>query len=194
MKYTNSLYKWTLQKANHKNASAFLAFVSFIESSIFPVPPDIILIPMVLLKRKKTWFYAFICTISSVLGAMIGYCIGAFLYETVGRFIIDSYNLNDSFLEFKNYYMQYGIWLVLLGGFTPFPYKLITISSGVFLLNFPLFILMSIVSRGFRFFSVAGILWYFGPKMQKFIEKHFGKFTLIFFFMLVLSYALIKIL
>ena len=188
----NSLYKWTLEKAAHKKASWFLGFISFIESSVFPVPPDIILIPMVLAKREKVISYISICTIGSVLGAILGYIIGAVLYESVGVFIIESYNLGNKFDIFKDYYIKYGVWLILLGGFTPFPYKLITIASGVFMLNFPLFILMSIISRGIRFTAVASLLWYFGPQVKQIIENHFGKYTFIFFFFLVLSYALIK--
>ena len=188
----NSLYKWTLEKAGHKKASWFLGFISFIESSVFPVPPDIILIPMVLAKREKVISYISICTIGSVLGAILGYIIGAVLYESVGLFIIESYNLGNKFNIFKDYYIKYGVWLILLGGFTPFPYKLITIASGVFMLNFPLFILMSIISRGIRFTAVASLLWYFGPQVKQIIENHFGKYTFTFFFFLVLSYALIK--
>ena len=190
----NSLYKWTLEKAAHKKASWFLGFISFIESSVFPVPPDIILIPMVLAKREKVISYISICTIGSVLGAILGYIIGAVLYESVGVFIIESYNLGNKFNIFKDYYIKYGVLLILLGGFTPFPYKLITIASGVFMLNFPLFILMSIISRGIRFTAVASLLWYFGPQVKQIIENHFGKYTFTFFFILVLSYALIKIL
>ena len=188
----NSLYKWTLEKAAHKKASWFLGFISFIESSVFPVPPDIILIPMVLAKREKVISYISICTNGSVLGAILGYIIGAVLYESVGVFIIESYNLGNKFNIFKDYYIKYGVWLILLGGFTPFPYKLITIASGVFMLNFPLFILMSIISRGIRFTAVASLLWYFGPQVKQIIENHFGKYTFTFFFFLVLSYALIK--
>jgi len=152
MKYINSLYFWTIKYSGHKNASWFLAFVSFIESSIFPIPPDIIMIPMILSNRRKAFIYALICTISSVLGGILAYFIGFFLFDTIGKFILETYNLNEGFNGFRDYYDQYGIWIVLGGGFTPFPFKLITLASGFFALNFPLFVIMSIISRGGRFF------------------------------------------
>ena len=166
-----SLYKWTISKANHPKAPWFLAFVSFIESSVFPIPPDIIMIPMILSNRSKAWIYATICTASSILGGIVGYLIGVLFFDTVGSIILNTYNLFDNFNEFKNYYEEYGLWIVLGGGFTPFPYKLVTIASGVFALNFPIFILMSCLSRGGRFFMVAGLLWYFGPSIKTYIER-----------------------
>jgi len=193
MKYSNFLYNWTLKKASHRNASWILAFVSFIESFIFPIPPDIILIPMVLSKKEKALRNAFICSVSSVLGAMIGYLIGFLLYDNVGKIIIETYNLSNNFNTYKNYYDKFGIWIILFGGFTPFPYKLITIASGLFALNFPLFIVFSLISRSLRFFIIAFLLLYFGPKIKIFVETNFGKLTFIFFFLLILSYALIKL-
>ena len=120
--------------------------------------------------------------------------IGNFLFDTIGTVILELYNYNEEFKEINNFYEQYGIWLVLGGGFTPFPYKLITIASGVFGLNIPLFILASIISRGGRFFIVALLLWYFGPLSKKFIEKHLGKLTIIFFLLFLVSFGLIKLL
>ena len=193
MKYINFLYSWTLLKASHPKAKWFLAFVSFIESSIFPIPPDIILIPMILANKSKAFVYALICTISSVIGALVGYLIGAFLFETIGKIILESYGLFSNFSQIKDYYDAHGIWLVLGGGFTPFPYKLITIASGVFSLNIIIFILASVISRGGRFFLIALLLWYFGEPIKFFLEKHLGKLTLLFFFLLVLGFALLKL-
>ncbi|MBI29251.1 MAG: hypothetical protein CFH21_00489 [Alphaproteobacteria bacterium MarineAlpha5_Bin11] len=193
MKYINSLYFWTIKYSGHKNASWFLAFVSFIESSIFPIPPDIIMIPMILSNRRKAFIYALICTISSVLGGILAYFIGFFLFDTIGKFILETYNLNEGFNGFRDYYDQYGIWIVLGGGFTPFPFKLITLASGFFALNFPLFVIMSIISRGGRFFLIAILLWFYGDAIREFIEKNLGKLTIIFFLLLVGGFTLIKL-
>ena len=189
-----SLYKWTISKANHPKAPWFLAFVSFIESSVFPIPPDIILILMIISNRAKSWIYAIICTVSSVLGGVVGYLIGAFFFKTIGIFILETYNLIENFDEIKNYYYKYGIWIVIIGGLTPFPYKLITITSGFFYLNFPIFILMSFISRGARFFIVAILLWYFGPSIKIYIEKHLNKLIILFLFLLITGFFIIKLL
>jgi len=191
-KYINSIYHWTLSQAGKPKASLFLAFISFVESSIFPIPPDLILIPMILSKRTKAFFYAFICTIASVLGALVGYLIGALIFETIGQFILESYNLIESFYKYKDYYENWGFWLVLGGGFTPFPFKLITIASGLFSLNIPLFIIVCTLSRGLRFFALALLLWYFGPQIKNFIEKNLGKLTILFFILLFCGYYFIK--
>ena len=193
MKYINLLYNWTISKAQNPKAKWFLAFVSFIESSFFPIPPDVILIPMILSNRNKAWLYSLICTLSSVLGAVLGYLIGFFFFETIGTIIIETYNLISDFNNIKNYYDQYGVWLVLAGGFSPFPYKLITITSGFFNLNLPLFILVSFVARGARFFLIAILLWYYGPKIRLLIEKNLGKFSLLFILLLILGFTLIKL-
>ena len=194
MGYMRSLYKWTISKANHPKAPWFLAFVSFIESSIFPIPPDIILILMIISNKAKSWIYAIICTVSSVLGGIVGYLIGAFFFQTIGIFILETYNLIENFDEIKSYYYKYGIWIVIIGGLTPFPYKLITITSGFFYLNFPIFILMSFISRGARFFIVAILLWYFGPSIKIYIEKHLNKLIILFLFLLIAGFFIIKLL
>lgn len=192
MRYIDKIYKWTLKKAGHPKAPSFLAFISFIESSIFPIPPDIILIPMILSNKSKAWLYALICTISSVAGGILGYVIGAFFFDTIGKIILETYNFLDNFIYFKNYYEKNGIWIVLGGGFTPFPYKLITVASGFFSLNFYLFVIISVLSRGLRFFIIATLLWYFGDRVKFFIEKNLGKLTVIFFILLLIIFVLIK--
>ena len=139
MKLLRFLYNWTLNKAEHKYSSWILSIVSFAESSFFPIPPDILLIPMIIAKRVNAWVYAFICTFSSVLGGVAGYAIGYFFYNSIGILIIDTYHLSNSFNVFESYYNEYGILIVLGAGFTPFPFKFITIASGVFNLNIFLF-------------------------------------------------------
>ncbi|PPR46714.1 MAG: hypothetical protein CFH19_01003 [Alphaproteobacteria bacterium MarineAlpha5_Bin9] len=181
MIFLKKIYNWTLSKADHPKAGWFLSFISFVESSFFPIPPDIILIPMVLANRMKAWIYASICTISSVLGGLAGYCIGAFFYSTIGILIVGYYGLDDKFGAFENWYNTYGAWLVLAGGFTPFPYKFITIASGVFHLNIFIFIIAAIISRGFRFFLLAMLLKIYGDWIKKKIDKYFNILSILFF-------------
>ena len=139
MKFLKRTYNWTLEKAQHKNAKWYLSLISFVESSFFPIPPDILLIPMVLASKANALFYAFICTLFSVLGGILGYAIGYFFYNSVGIYIVEFYHLENSFSVFENYYKEFGILIVLGAGITPFPYKFITIASGVFGLNIFLF-------------------------------------------------------
>ena len=141
MNILRKLYDWTLNKANHPKSHWFLALISFAESSFFPIPPDIILIPMIIANRLKCYWYAFICTLSSVLGGIAGYCIGSFFYASLGILILKYYGLEAQFIDFESLYNKNGIWIVLGASFTPFPFKLITIASGVFHLNIFLFIL-----------------------------------------------------
>ena len=188
------LYEWTLAKANHKRASWFLSFISFIESSVFPIPPDIILIPMILANRIKASWYAFICTLSSVLGGILGYCIGAFFYSTIGIKIINYYGLGNKFGIFESWYNDYGFLIVLAGGFTPFPYKFITIASGVFHLNFVLFIFAAFLSRGFRFYLLTALLVIFGEWIKNLIDRYFNLIVALFFILLILSFVSIKLL
>ena len=192
MKILRSLYNWTLEKAEHKYSAWILGLVSFAESSFFPIPPDILLIPMVIAKRVRAWTYAFICTFSSVLGGMVGYGIGYFFYNSIGIIIIDAYHLSNSFSAFESYYNQYGILIVLGAGFTPFPFKFITIASGVFNLNILLFIITAIVARGLRFYLIAGLLFVFGEKIKVLIDKYFNILAILFFTLLVGSVLLIK--
>ncbi len=192
MKLLRKIYDWILDKSNHPKASWFLAFISFSESSFFPIPPDVILIPMVIANKMKAWWYAFVCTISSVLGGIVGYCIGSFFYTTIGIIIINYYSLQDQFIIFENLYNQYGIWIVLAAGFTPFPFKFITIASGLFHLNIFLFVLCSLLGRGFRFYLIAILLKIFGDIIKKFIDRYFNILTLLFFVVLIGSFVLLK--
>ena len=192
MKLLRSLYNWTLKKAENKYSSWILSIVAFAESSFFPVPPDILLIPMIIAKRVKAWTYAFICTSSSVLGGIVGYAIGYFFYNSIGVLIVDAYHLSNSFNTFESYYNEYGILIVLGAGFTPFPFKFITIASGVFNLNIILFIITSIMARGLRFYLLAGLLFIFGEKIKVLIDKYFNMLAILFIILLVGSVLLIK--
>ncbi len=194
MKIFRKLYNWTLDKSSKKEAPWFLSIVSFAESSFFPIPPDIILIPMILAKRAKAFIYASLCTLSSVVGGILGYLIGFLLFNSIGILLVNFYHLDESINEFKNYYNTYGAWIVIIAGFTPFPFKVITISSGLFQLNFIIFILCSILSRGARFYLIAGLLYFFGEKIKIFIDKYFNILTILFFVLLIGSILIIKIL
>ena len=187
-------YNWTLEKAQHKNAKWYLSLISFAESSFFPIPPDILLIPMALASKANALFYAFICTLFSVLGGILGYAIGYFFYNSVGIYIVDFYHLENSFNIFESYYKEFGILIVLGAGITPFPYKFITIASGVFGLNIFLFIIVSIIGRGLRFYLIAILLYFFGEKIKLIIDKYFNFLTIVFFILLVGSVFIIRFL
>jgi len=194
MNLFRKLYDWTLEKSKHPKAPWFLAIISFFESFLFPIPPDIILIPMIIAKRKKVWAYAIICTLCSVIGGIIGYFIGYFFYNSIGVLIVSYYALDNQFSNFESYYNNWGVWIVLGAGFTPFPFKFITIASGLFALNLPLFIVVSFLARGFRFFLIAGLLKLFGNFITNSIDRYFNILTLLFFVLLIGSFLLIKFL
>lgn len=187
-----ALYDWTMNLAANRHADKALAFISFIESSVFPIPPDTLLIPMVLSERAKAWWYAFICTVASVIGALLGYAIGALLYEAVAQPILDFYGYGEAFDEFAVKYNEWGAWAVLIAGVTPFPFKVITIASGATKLSLPVFIVASIVARGARFFIVAGLLYLFGPPIRDFIEKRLGLVFTVALALLVGGFVLLK--
>tara|TARA_B100002051_G_C16526828_1_gene530628 strand:- start:205 stop:789 length:585 start_codon:yes stop_codon:yes gene_type:complete len=194
MKIFRNLYNWTLKKSSEKKAPWFLGIISFAESSFFPIPPDIILIPMVLAKRINAFLFAFICTIASVLGGMFGYFIGFVLFNSIGIIVVEFYHLDDSLQNFKELYNSYGAWIVIIAGFTPFPFKVITIASGLFELNFIIFIFCSILSRGARFYLVSGLLYIFGESIKKFIDDYFNILTILFFVLLIGSVFILKVL
>ena len=188
------LYHRTIDLAAHKNALVALAFVSFLESSIFPIPPDVILIPMVLAARDRAWVIAGVCTVASVLGGMAGYVTGALLFDQVGNPILDFYNYSSEFKVFQEMYNNWGAWAVFIAGITPFPYKVITILSGTTHLDFVVFSISSLLARGLRFFIVAALLWQFGASIKEFVERRLG--FLFFFFVILLGcgYLLAKFL
>lgn len=186
------LYDWTISLAEHPRAIWALAFVAFIESSVFPIPPDILMIPIIIAAPHRAFFVAFVATVASVLGGIFGYLIGAFLFESVGLPVLEFYGKTDSFEEFATRYNEWGAWAVLLGGLTPLPYKLFTILSGSTGLNLMIFVIASIVARGLRFFVVAALLWKFGPPVRAFIEQRLGLMFTLFCILLIGGFALVR--
>jgi membrane protein YqaA with SNARE-associated domain len=179
------LYDWTMGLAASRNATGALAAVSFVESSVFPIPPDVLLIPMVIARPKQAWWLAFVCTVASVFGALLGYAIGALFFEAVAQPILSLYGYLEKFDTFAEYYNSWGAWAVLIAGVTPFPFKVITIASGATKLSLPVFIVASIVARGIRFFVVAGLLYFFGPPIRDFIEARLALMFTLFIALLV---------
>jgi membrane protein YqaA with SNARE-associated domain len=168
------VYEWTLSLAGSRHAVWALAVVSFIESSVFPIPPDVLLIPLVLARPDRAWMIAGVCTLASVLGGAFGYFIGWGPFEQVGQPVLAFYGMEAKFGEFSDTYNAWGAWAVLVAGVTPFPYKVITILSGAPGLNFTVFMIASLLARGFRFFLIAALLRRFGEPIRTFIEKRLG--------------------
>ena len=192
MSLIRRLYDWTLAQASSRYALPALFGVSFIESSIFPIPPDVLILPMVLARRERAWLIALVATVASVLGGLAGYGIGYFLYETIGAAILELYGYSAQFREFTAYYNEWGAWIVAGAGFTPFPYKVITIASGVTQLDLGVFMLASVLSRGGRFFLLAGLLWWFGPPIRRFVEAYLPQLTILFFLLLVGGFVALR--
>jgi len=177
------LYDWVLELAAKPWAPKALAAISFIESSMFPIPPDAMLVPMCLAKPGRAFYYAGICTIASVLGGLLGYAIGALLYDTLGQFLIKLYGYGDKIEAFRTAYAEWGAWIILIKGATPIPYKVITIASGFAGYNLLWFTLLSIITRGIRFYAIAIILYFWGEPAREFIEK---RLTLVAFICVVI--------
>jgi membrane protein YqaA with SNARE-associated domain len=186
------LYDWTMSLARTRHAEKGLAGVSFIESSVFPIPPDVLLIPMVLADRSKWIRYALICTLASVAGAVLGYVIGAFLFDLIGQRIVALYNAQDAFDSIQNWYDTWGAWGVLFAAITPFPYKVLTIFSGFIGFAIVPFVLVSIIGRGLRFFLVSWLLHRFGAPIQAFIEKNLGLLFTLFMVLLVGGFIAVR--
>lgn len=174
------LYDWTISLAERRDALLVLAFVSFVESSVFPIPPDVLLIPMVIAAPHRAFLIATVCTAASVLGGILGYAIGFFFYEAVGEPVLGFYGYASEFAEFRAIYNDWGAWAVLIAGVTPFPYKVITILSGLTGLDFLVFCVASALARSVRFFLVAALLWKFGPPIRVFVEQRLGLVTTVF--------------
>jgi membrane protein YqaA with SNARE-associated domain len=168
------IYDWCIDAAHKPYALWIMAAVAFAESSFFPVPPDVMLIPMSLARPARAWLYASVCTAASVLGGVLGYAIGALLYESLGHWLIQLYGLGDKVEAFRAGYAEYGAWIILLKGLTPIPYKLVTITSGFANFNIWLFVVLSVIARGGRFFVVAILLNRYGDWIRVRIEKHLG--------------------
>jgi membrane protein YqaA with SNARE-associated domain len=168
------LYDYCVATAGKPHALWTMGAISFAESSFFPVPPDVMLIPMALARPDRAWLYATVCTVASVLGGILGYMIGALLYDSVGQWLIQLYGYGDRVAEFRAAYAQYGAWIILLKGLTPIPYKIVTITSGFADYNLLLFVLFSIIARGMRFYLVAFLLNRYGEHAREIIERRLG--------------------
>ena len=188
------LYDWTMSLAAHRHALWVLAAVSFVESSVFPIPPDVLMIPMILATPHRAFLIAGVCTAASVLGGLAGYGIGFFFYEQIGAPVLESLGKTDSMAEFNQTFNDVGFWAVLIAGLTPFPYKVITIMSGWTAMPLGTFVVTSIVARGLRFFIVAGLLWKFGAPIRDFIERRLGLMFTLFVALLIGGVALLRVL
>ena len=191
---TKTIYDKTLDLASRPNALAWLFAISFIESSFFPIPPDIMIIPMVLATPKQAYKISGISTIASVLGGCLGYAIGVFGYEVIAKPLLEFYGYMENFHKFETSYHQYGAWIVFIAGLTPIPYKLITIASGIVRLDFGIFIIASILARGMRFYFIAWLLKRYGEPMKSFIEKNLNLLSIVFVLLLIGGFAIIKFL
>jgi membrane protein YqaA with SNARE-associated domain len=185
-------YDWMMRQAAHEKAPHALFWVAFIESSIFPIPPDVMLIPMVLANRAKAWLYAAICTVGSVVGGLAGYAIGYFLFEYIGQPILRFYGYADNFQQIQSWFNEWGVWILLIKGMTPFPYKVLTIAAGAFHMALVPFVLASIGARALRFFLVAGLLYWFAEPIRVFIERHLSVLTTAFVVLLIGGFVAIK--
>ncbi|WP_292288386.1 YqaA family protein [Marivita sp.] len=188
------LYLWTMSLADHPRALWVLACVAFIESSVFPIPPDVLMIPMILARPSRAWLIALVATVSSVLGGMLGYGIGYFFYETIGAPILNALGKAESMAEFNLRFNGVGFWAVLIAGVTPFPYKVITIMSGWTAMPLAIFLVTSVIARALRFFVVAGLLRAFGAPVRSFIEKHLGIMFTLFVLLLLGGFYVVKFL
>ncbi|MCP5381365.1 MAG: DedA family protein [Kordiimonadaceae bacterium] len=187
-----NLYDRVMMLADHPRALWILALMSFAESSFFPIPPDVLVIPMVIAAPTRAWRIAFVCSVSSLLGGIFGYIIGAYFFDLIGQPIVDFYHLQSQFERFRTLYNDYGAIIVAVAGFSPIPYKVFTIASGVTHLDMTTFIIASAVSRSARFFLVAALLWKYGTPIRGFIENHLAKLTLLFSILLVGMFVLLK--
>jgi len=201
MNYLRKLYDWVLSWAETPYGAIALFVLAFAESSFFPIPPDALLIALVLGARKKAFKFALICTVGSISGAVFGYLIGHYLWWThnnefssLATFFFSTFPgfSNEMFFRIQGLYNQYNFWIVFTAGFTPLPYKVFTVSAGAFNVNFPLFIIASIIGRGARFFLVATLIWKFGPPIKNFIDKYFNLLAIIFTILLIGGFVLIN--
>jgi len=186
------LYDWVIGLAEHPHALWALAVIAFLESSVFPIPPDVLMIPMIIARPSKAWIIAGVALVASVLGGLFGYFIGAELFDSVGKPVLQFYGKDAYFDDFAARYNEFGAWAVLFAGMTPFPYKVITILSGATGLSLPVFMLSSIVARGVRFFLVAALLWKFGPPVRDFIERRLGLMFTLFCVLLIGGFVAVR--
>jgi membrane protein YqaA with SNARE-associated domain len=194
MKLFRKLYDWVLHWAETPYGPLALFLLALAESSFFPIPPDVLLIALCLGVVKKSFRFAFYAAVGSILGGMLGYLIGFGLWEAVNSFFFNYIPgfTEEFFLKVMNNFNTYGFWYVFSAGFTPIPYKVFTIASGVFKLSFPLFVVASALSRSLRFFLVAALFWKFGPPIKRFIDKYFNLLAILFFVMILAGFLVIK--
>lgn len=193
MKFLKSLYDWVLSWADSKYGTLALFLVAFCESSFFIVPPDVLLIALAVSKPKRSFYYALISTIGSVLGGMFGYFIGLEFMEVVGIPILKLYGVMDKYEYVAVMYNKYDAWAVSIAGFTPIPYKLFTIAAGATKINFAIFFISSLLSRGARFFLVGGLIYFFGARIKNFIEKYFNILSIVFVIFLIGGFIAVKL-
>jgi len=186
------MYEWVMRLAGSRHAPASLAAISFAESSFFPIPPDVMLAPMVLARREKAFLYAGICTIASVFGGLLGYAIGVWL-EPLGQTILRVFGHPEGQAEFQKWFDQWGLWVILIKGATPIPYKLVTITAGLARFDLFTFVWASILTRGVRFFAVAAILKYAGPAMLHEFERRLNLYSVLLLILLVGGFVALKV-
>jgi membrane protein YqaA with SNARE-associated domain len=186
------LYDWMMRMAAHEKAPQALFWVAFVESSVFPIPPDVMLVPMILANRAKAWAYASICLAGSVLGGIAGYAIGYFLLEYLGNPILRFYGYAHRFAEFASMFNEWGVWILLIKGMTPFPYKVLTILAGATHMNLIAFVLASIAARAMRFYLVAALLYWLGPPIRDFIERRLSLVTTAFLVLLIGGFVAVR--
>jgi membrane protein YqaA with SNARE-associated domain len=188
------LYDFMMRKASDRRAPHALFWISFAESSFFPIPPDLMLVPMVIANRAKAWWYATIATVGSVIGGIAGYAIGYFLLETVGKPLLALLGYGGGLEKAGEVFREWGVWILIAKGWTPIPYKVLTIAAGAFQMNLLAFVLASIVARAMRFYLVAGLLYYFGEPIREFIEKRLMLVTTAAVVLIVAGFVAIKLL
>ena len=191
--FVRKIYDSVFHLSKENGAIYWLFAVAFIESSFFPIPPDVMLIPMILAAPKKAWSIAGVATVGSVIGAYLGYAIGFYFFQLIAEPLLNFYGYLEKFNSFKELYNQYGAWIVFGAGITPFPYKIITIASGVVHMNLIVFTIASIIARGMRFYLVAWLLKKYGETMREFIEKNLGWLSVLFLLLLIGGFAAIKL-
>lgn len=188
------LYDWTIRQASSDHALWILAVVAFVESSVFPIPPDVLMIPMILARPDRAFVIAGVALVASVLGGLLGYAIGAFAFDTIGRPILMSLGKAEAMEAFNGRFNDLGFWPVLIAGLTPFPYKVITIMSGWTGLSLGTFLVTSVVARGLRFYVVAALLWRYGEPIRDFIERRLGLMFIIFCALLLGGFYVLRFL
>jgi membrane protein YqaA with SNARE-associated domain len=190
--YLKQLYDWCIANAETKRAKYYLYIIAFAESSFFPLPPDVLFIPMMLAKPKNAFNMAFWLTFTSVTGGMFGYAIG-YYSDPLAMWIINTYDLHASFDKFQNGFNQYGYWIIILKGLTPIPYKLVTIASGLARFDFTTFIIASVIARGFRFYLIATLLYFFGERARYYIEKYLTLALVATLGIILLGFIIVKL-